>query len=205
MAAQELIVTDFLVLRKIPYQDSRTIFSGISPEYGKLSVMMRTRTSATNRDYRNGDIFQLWNLTYRPTNAEIVTVSRWEITQDFTSLATNYHTFEAACWLSKFILTNTVAGAPMPQLYRAIYVAMLRVQENRIPPTAILTGVGLTFLRVGGWMTPQTMPATEASQCELLLRMANGGDTPALTIENWQELWQWTLQHLAAADCDIQI
>ena len=80
---------------------------------------------------------------------------------------------------------------------------MVRLAEKRIPPEAVLVGVGLAMLREGGWLAPKYMNPDEAPRCELLLRMAAGGDTPALTENNWKELWQWTLARLAAAEFDI--
>lgn len=203
MQQQDPVVTEFLILRKIPYQDSRTIFSGISPEYGKLTVMLRLPPGGSRRNYRHGDIFQQWSIAFRPGNAEIVTPARWELLREFSALATDSRRFEAACWLSRFVLANSVAGAPAPELFRALYVAMVRLAEKRIPPEAVLVGVGLAMLREGGWLAPKYMNPDEAPRCELLLRMAAGGDTPALTENNWKELWQWTLARLAAAEFDI--
>ena len=202
---REPVVTEILILRKTPYQDSRTIFSGISPQYGRVTAMLRIPQGGSRSNYRHGDIFQQWSMTFNQNSAEVVTCSRWELLREFSAVAARPDAFEAACWMARFVLTNTVAGAPLPELYRAVYVALTRLAEGRIPPEAVLTGVGLTYLREGGWLAPEYMSPDEAPRCELLLRMAAGGDTPALTADNWKELWQWTLARLAAADCDIAV
>ncbi len=192
--------TDFLILRKIPYQDSGLILSGISPTQGQMSFFLR-QSAARRRSYQFLDLFQLVSGNWRRSSGDLCYWSNVDLVEDFSGVARSTSAFEAACWLSQFTLSNTVQQMPIPRIFRALRVALTRLIAGRPTVDGVLTGFGLTFLEESGWLSFPESEKTQAAQCQLLLQMAAGGDFPALTNENWQALWNWTRNQLLNADC----
>ena len=193
--------TDFLALRKTPYQDHAVIVAGVSPELGRMSFFVRLPASTSRRSYAHLDIFQLVHLDYRQSSAELCYASDIELVSDYCGVAVNQASFGAACWISQFTLANLLPHIAMPQYFTALRVAFIRLMGGRPCPHAVLTGLGLTYLHEAGWLNATRLSSAEAAQCGLLLRMAQGGDFPGLSTETWEALWEWTRGELARAEC----
>ena len=201
MATPTEQVTDLLVLRKTPYQEHALIVNGVSPTEGQMSFFLRQPSSISRRNYRFFDLFQEVNVTYRRSSGELCYSQRAEVTADHAGVAQVPEAFQAACWISGFALGNVLPHLAMPRFYRALQVAFIRLVNRRPLPEGVLTGVGLTYLAEAGVLNLEVMDLTARAQCELLLRMAEGGDFPGLADDNWKDLWQWTRQQLLAAEC----
>ena len=194
-------VTELLVLRKTPYQDHALIINGISPTEGQMSFFLRQPSTISRRSYRFFDLFQEVNVAYRRSSGELCYSQRAEVTADYAGVAQSPEAFQAACWLSGFALANVLPHLAMPRFYRAVQVALVRLVNGRPLPEGVLTGLGLAYLEEAGVLNLEGRPASERAQCELLLRMAAGGDFPGLPDDNWRDLWQWTRRQLQAAEC----
>ena len=193
--------TEFLALRRTPYQEHAMIVAGISPEQGRMSFFLRRPPSASRKSYSYLDAYQLVRLDYRQSSSELCYASNIELVADYCGVAASLESFEAAGWISRFSLANLLPRITMPQYFTALRVAFIRLMGGRPCPSAVLTGLGLTYLREAGWLDTARLSSAEAAQCELLLAMAQGGDFPGLTPENWNALWEWTRGELARAEC----
>lgn len=193
--------TDLLILRKTPYMENGEIISGISPEYGRMSFFVRIPSERSRRRQGILDIFQEAHIEYRSTSREMPFGQNYSVIGDYTGVARSISGFENACVLSRFALTNMLPQVPLPACYNAIRVALVRLQDAKVIPAGVLTGVGLTFLNESGLLSPMDMTPREAAQCQILLTMASGGDVPALEVGVWSALWDWTRSRLLAAEC----
>jgi recombinational DNA repair protein (RecF pathway) len=194
--------TDFLILRLTPYQEHSVILGGISPQFGRMSFFVR-RSTGTRRNYSCIDLFRLVNISWHRSNGELNYASEIIEISNYGAIATKPQAYMAACDLARFAMANVLVNSAMPHFFNAMRVAFIRLIESSLPADAIRTCVGLVFLNEGGWLSSHTLDSASAAQCELLLRMADGGDIPALTPENWTQLWNWTQSLLLAADCIV--
>lgn len=193
--------TDFLALRKTPYQEHALIVTGVSPDQGRMSFFVRRPSSTSRRAYTHLDLFQLVHLDYRQSASELCYANNIELVADYCGVAVKQDAYRAACWISQFTLANLLPHIAMPQYFTALRVAFIRLTGGRPCPQAVLTGLALTYLSEAGWLDLTRFSATEAAQCALLLQMAQGGDFPGLTQETWDALWEWTRGELARAEC----
>lgn len=193
--------TDLLILRKTPYQENGEIVSGISPEHGRMSFYVRIPSPRSRRHDAPLDIFQEAHIEYRTGRRDMLYGQNASVVGDYTGVARNVNGFENACILSRFALSNMLPQVAMPGTYLALRVALVRLQDAKVIPNGVLTGVGLTFLNESGLLSPVELTPREAAQCQILLTMASGGDIPALESGVWDALWDWTRARLVAADC----
>lgn len=201
---------DLLLLRKTPYLDNGVIFQGVSPILGRMGFFYRL-PSTFARQHRKGtagipDLFQIVQIEYRQNarDDELVNCRRAVVSADYTGVANTVEGYDAACFLARFALANLLPQVPMPNFFQALQVALIRLQSPaRIAPNAVLTGMGLAFLNEAGWLSAVPLSPHDAAQCQLLLKMAAGGDIPALDPEVWAELWNWTRSRLLDAECQL--
>ena len=190
-----------LVLRKIPYQGSSLIVSGLSPELGQMGFFIRMPGPKSKKVFACFDLFRLLRVNYRKGKGELFYCEEAECLADFSALASSYENFQAACWMAKFALANVLPGLSHPRFFRAMLVALQRLSLHQQSPAAILTGLCLTWLEEAGCLNVTALSAAEMAQCQLLLQMAAGGDMPVLAEDNWQQLWLWSYTQLRQCEC----
>lgn len=198
---KELGESQFLVLQKTPYQGSSLIVSGLSPTLGQMAFFVRLPSQKSKKVFAYFDLFRLLRVNYRKGKGELFFCEEGECISDFSMLASSYENFQAACWMAKFALANVLPGISQPRFFRGMLVALQRLSLQQQSPAAILTGFALTWLEEAGCFDSTTLSSAEMAQCKILLQMAAGGDMPALTEDNWQQLWLWSYAQLKQCEC----
>ena len=195
----EPIETDFIALRKVPYTDNAIILSGLSPEHGRLSFMVRGATK--RRDFPLLDIFRLLHVEFVPGRESLSKIVSADLVEDFSRLAGDYDAYEAASWMASFSLMNVMPMLPHPLYANAVEVALRRLANGTHSPDAVRTCVAVAFLFEEGWLG-RAMKSEQASrQCRELLEMAAGEPGPSLTPASWRRQLEWSLSLLQANEC----
>lgn len=198
---RETYRTDFLVLRKTPHLGSNLIVSGISPEYGRLAFYLKHAAGGDKHHFQQFDAFRLLSLEFtRGKNSDFCRCVEAELSADYTEVAKDYAYFQTACWLAQFCLANILDDDARPLTFTAACVALNRLAAKTQTPAAVLTGFSLNYLMESGWLNVSSLTAREQAQCRILITMGAGGDMPALTPENWEQLWAWTHGQLRRAE-----
>ncbi len=193
--------SQFLVLRKTPYQGSSLIVSGLSPELGQMGFFIRMPGQKSKKNFSYFDLFRLLRVNYRKGKGDLFYCEEAECLADFSALACSYENFRAACWMAKFALANVLPGLSHPRFFRGMLVALQRLSLHQQGPAAVLTGLCLTWLEEAGCLNSTALSAAEMAQCQLLLQMAAGSDMPVLEEDNWQQLWLWSYTQLRQCEC----
>ena len=196
---QELLETDFIVLRKTQYGDSKLIVNGLTPT-GRLSFIVY---GAIGSGKRGGLVFELFrhlHVSYAETDRELQKCKDAEILADYSSLVRDFDSYSAACWLSQFSLANMPSGLDCQCFFESIRIGLERLANQTTLPAAIVTGIVLVYLREGGWLSDYEDSPQSARQIQILLDMALGGDIPRLAKDNWEALHKWTLDLLSLND-----
>ena len=106
--------TDFLILRKTPYQDTAVILNGISPERGRLAFFVRLPSQRGKNKGGFLDIFQVAHMEFRQSDNDIFRGKSAGLVADYTGVASSRHGYEPACRLARFALANAHPQVPMP-------------------------------------------------------------------------------------------
>ncbi len=183
--------TQFLVLRKTPYNDRTVIIGGLSPELGILTLKMPAPSLHPVKARPFFDLFQILQVDFLP-HGEWGKCRKFIPLQDFQGIALRRPCFEAACFLARLTMENIFPQMPMPAFYQALVVGLQRLAQDPLPPEAILTGAGLTLLNESGLLSSVTLSQRETAQCQILLQMAAGAPPPTISSPVWTDLWQWT-------------
>lgn len=197
--------TEFLVLRKTPFDDSSFLVAGVSPQEGRMTLRMGAPTARTRARAGGGcDLFQLLQVEYSQ-KGDIGSARQSTILRDFSAVALHRDSFEAACFLARFTLENLL-HLPMPAYTQALLVALERLAHpvEGLPPEGVLVPAALAYLNENGVLSPVDLTPREAAQCQMLLEMASGAGEPLpLSPQVWKALWQWTWGRLLEAEAKV--
>ncbi len=112
--------TSFIVLKKEPYQDSHWLLYGISPDYGRVSILLYNGRKADKNHFPQADLFQEFDVNFeRKENSDLFTAKELELRTDFSSIGENLLNFKFAGKIAKFLLAHTESELPFPFTYDA--------------------------------------------------------------------------------------
>ena len=199
----ETVETDFIALRKIPYNDHAMIFSGISPDYGRIGFMVPGAQAGLRRAFPDLELFRLLHLEFAFGNGELGHIKTVELLESFDALTANYPRYEAANWISAFCSLNLMPMIPHPHFANAVEVGLRRLASGELPPEAILTGIALSFVFEEGWLSSSIQTEAASRQCRLILEMAAGNPAPQLSDESWRQQFDWSRNLLLYHECRL--
>ncbi len=195
--------TDFIALRKIPYNEHSMIFSGISPEYGRIGFIVQGAQGGYKRAFPELELFRLVHLQFTMGSGELYHIKTVELLESFDELSKSYPRYEAANWIAVFCALNLMPMLPHPHFANAVEVALRRLAKEELLPEAILTGVSIAFIFEEGWLANAVQTKEASEQCRILLEMAAGNPPPVLSDESWRQQFDWCRQLLLYNDCRL--
>ena len=203
-AAAPIQETELLVLRKTQYSERALIFEGVSPEYGRLGLMVHGGAGGIGRAFPELEVFRMVRLSFRQGRGQLSQVVEiQELLEDFGGVSGNYASFQAASWLASFSLLNIMPMLGHPHFQNALTVAFRRLASGELMPEAVLTGACLAFVFEEGWLSSVMQDEEAASRCRRLLEMGAGLEPPLLSEDCWRAQFQWVHGMLLANECRL--
>lgn len=112
--------TSFIVLKKEPYQDAHWLLYGISPDFGRMSLILYNGRKADKNNFPQADLFQEFDVAFdRRENSDLFTARELDLRTDLRSIADNMLNFKFAGKIAKFLLAHTECDLPFPFTYDA--------------------------------------------------------------------------------------
>ena len=114
-----IVSSQFIVLAKTPYRESALLLNGISPDYGKLSLVLH---GALKSDGGKGaaDLFRELEVEFKEEDkTTLYTAGSVELTTSFDALAERSRPFLMAGRIASFLIKNLPVGVPQPYTYDA--------------------------------------------------------------------------------------
>ncbi|MBR7127659.1 MAG: recombination protein O N-terminal domain-containing protein [Lentisphaeria bacterium] len=87
--------TSIIIFSKKPYQESDLIVNGITPDYGRISLLLHRGLKIAEKKFPSCDIFQEFDIMFddRAGNSNIFKPTEFELATDFSSIAENAKKF----------------------------------------------------------------------------------------------------------------
>lgn len=112
--------TSFIVLKKEPYQDAHLLLYGISPDFGRMSLLVYNGRKADKNHFPQADLFQEFDVAFeKKDNSDLFTVKELDLRTDFSTIAENLLNFKFAGKIAQFLLAHTESDLPFPFTYDA--------------------------------------------------------------------------------------
>ncbi len=186
---KELI--QYIILRKIPYQETSLILAGISSNYGRIDLLVRGAKKIGSKSLPAIDLFREIEVSINPKKEGLQPIYSAELISNFDNIAMNKNSYIDACEISKFILRNSHPGIPSPIAYKSVKTALQGLSnsgEVRYSPL-----VKLAILEEHGVLPD--LPSNKQNESKLLQQLlaASKGDAnlPNISSEYMIEIEKW--------------
>jgi len=204
---QQILTTQFLVLRKTPYQETSMVVAGLSPDHGQLHFLVRGARRVGKKQFPLVDLFRVLDVQFVPGRGDLYKWRSAELARDLGAVARNPQTFETTGWLAKLALANSAGHVPHPLFYASLVTGLARLAEaasGLVPLDAAISsarvGASLILLAESGELPHFDDPEQERRR-RLLLRMAVGrAESPRMPEGVWERLDEWAVGLLKDAD-----
>ncbi len=121
----DVIETEFIVLKKLPYKETSLIIHGLSPEFGRLDLMARGALKNSSGKFPVIDLFQELKVEFKNSkNSSLHTIYEAELIKEHSAIALDLDCFVGGMKISTLILKNSHPGIPAPLTYAALINAI---------------------------------------------------------------------------------
>ncbi len=125
-----LLSTQYLILRRTPYRESDWIVCGLSPDVGKLSLVLPGARKAGDGKCPEADIFREFEAEYSISDgSELGTARNLELIADASNIAEDPDAFQFAGALAAFALANSAPDLAAPLSYDVLRNILLNFAE----------------------------------------------------------------------------
>lgn len=192
-----MIQTEFLILRKTPYQESSLVVAGLSPDQGQIHFLVRGARRLGARSFPMVDLFRVLSVEFNQRGTGLQSWRSPELRSDYGRLVRDPQCTQAAGRLARFCLANVAEGLPHPQFFQAAIVAFQRLaraaEGRRDAAQAIHAAhlVPLVLLDESGELPHWDDEATARRRALLLEMLSGRRDIPALRTGEWEALEEW--------------
>ena len=123
-----IVTTPLIVLDKHPCRETALVLRGISPDYGKISLMLHRAESA---DGVAADKFRELEVEFKDdVKQEIYTADRAETLSAFEGIADTVKTFAMAEKIAHFLLKNLPQNLPQPYTYDTLRSVLSQLADH---------------------------------------------------------------------------
>ncbi len=160
--------SNFIVLKKAPYQESSLIITTISPEYGKLSFVVKGARRITKTKQPIVDLFRELTIEFKESKNELHTPINIELISNFDKIAFKPKTFLDFLKLNNFLLKNTYSHIQYPKTYSALRTLLVKASNTNFSPfeTSLFK---LVFLFENGFL-PDFFEEEKENQQQIFLQ-----------------------------------
>lgn len=124
-----MLRTDYIILRKVPFQESSFVVSGISPDYGRLDFLLKGVRGTGARKFPCIGLFRVLGVEFREnrTSSSLLYMSSYELKRDFDRIACYPENYIRLCGWIQFLLKHTRPMLELHQTYRSFLLALSRL------------------------------------------------------------------------------
>lgn len=120
--------SQLIVLAKSPYRESALLLNGISPDYGRLSLVLHGAQKSSDGKLPAADLYRELDVEFKEEEkSSLYTATTVEVIAAFDAIADDTKAFLMAGRISSFLLKNLAPGVPQPYTYDALRSILFRL------------------------------------------------------------------------------
>ena len=192
-----MIKTRFIILRKTPYQDSGLILAGISPEAGRVDLMVKGARSIGAKKFPVCELFRELQIQFKEPSggSNLASPKSLEALSSFDGVASKPESYLKACEQAAFFLKHSRPMLEAQASYTAFRCMLMRLSEGATPIHIAAALAKLAFLHEAGLLpdklSDDSRAGRESNLLAELLAAACEGPLPKLSEGYWQRLADW--------------
>jgi len=124
--------TDYIILRKVPFQESSLVVSGLSPEYGRLDFLLKGARGSGAKKFPFAGLFRELSVEFRenPSGTGLLYMKSQEPKCSFDSIAQYPENYIRICSWVQFLLKHTRPMLAVERTYAALRLALARLSSG---------------------------------------------------------------------------
>lgn len=146
-----LLQTDYIILRKILFQESSLVVSGLSPDYGRLDFLLKGARGSGSKKFPYAGLFRELVIEFRENSSDsgLFYLRSHEPKNNFDAIANHPELYIKLCEYIQFLLKHTRPMLELPLTYEALATLLRRLSGNSGSEFQ-LAAAELVFLRESG-------------------------------------------------------
>ena len=189
-----LLRTDYIILRKVPFQESSLVVSGLSPDFGRLDFLLKGARGSGAKKFPYAGLFRELTVEFRenPSGAGLLYLKSHEPKSNFDRIAEQPENYLRICGWVQFLLKHTRPMLELRQTYDALRLVLSRLCTPEGGEFE-LAAAELVFLRESGFVPESPEDPRRAAALEKLLDYAlvPTAEVPAFAPEYRTRLIEW--------------
>lgn len=193
----QLVRTEFIVLRKTAYQESSLIVSGLSPDVGKIDFILKGARRISKNSFPEVDYFRVFLVSFYDKSKKLIPPVTLELLKTHDALANLPEKFTEAFKIVPFLMRNKHYGVSCPVLYKSLLRYIDSSLKNKQYPRFFIK---LAYLYENGLLPEELAHSREDQKRNknflslLIKHIINDKEFPTLTenyclkLEKWIEL-----------------
>ena len=179
-----LVRTDYIILRKVPFQESSLVVSGLSPDCGRLDFLLKGARGSGAKKFPYAGLFRELAVEFREnrTGGGLLYLKSHEPKNNFDAIANRPDNYLLICRWVQFLLKHTRPMLELPQTYAALKLALGRLSEVS-DGTFPLAAAELVFLHESGFV-PE-VPAGDSRRAGALQGLLRYALDPAIPMPDF--------------------
>ena len=188
--------SQLIVLAKSPYRESALLLNGISPDYGRLSLVMHGALKSSDGKMPEADLYRELEVEFKEEDkSTLYTVTTAEVIAAFDGIADHTRSFLMAGKISTFLLKNLAPGVPQPYTYDALRSILARLAAGEgqgnwtLEQCAVV--IKTTFLYENGLLPEGTSARQQDFLENLVAAGIDNSGLPECAAGYWTKLNGW--------------
>ncbi|MBQ9788852.1 MAG: recombination protein O N-terminal domain-containing protein [Lentisphaeria bacterium] len=190
--------TSIIIFSKKPYQESDLIVNGITPDYGRISLLLHRGLKIAEKKFPSCDIFQEFDIMFddRAGNSNIFKPTEFELATDFSSIAENAKNFKFIGKIGSFLMKNVQESLPAPFLYDTLRNVMIQLiigdeTDGKWSLVQCAVAIKMVFLYENGLLPSEGTPEQQEIIENIISSAIEGTLLPELPQQYYTSLNQW--------------
>ncbi|HJO95185.1 MAG TPA: recombination protein O N-terminal domain-containing protein [Victivallales bacterium] len=200
------VLTEVIILRKIPYSETSLIINSLSPEYGRLDFIIKGARRISKKSFPEIDIFRKLKIEFKEIamSKNLISPLSFDLIEDNDRIAGYPEAISRIYKIISFILKNIHAGVSCRFVYDAFDNMLCKTSEGKEYPFFLIK---LIYLYENG-LLPNELSVSDKDNknkkiLNLLINSAIGKiDTLKLPDEYVQSLNKWVNNLCLANDLE---
>ncbi len=190
--------SSIIIFSKKTYQEADLIVNGITPDYGKVSLLLHRGMKISDKNYPFCDIFQEFDVMFddQSGKSNIYKPTEFELATDFSFIAENPKNFKFIGKIGSFLMKNVQENLPAPFLFDTLRNVMIQLiiadgTEGKWSLTQCAVAIKMVFLYENG-LLPNEGTAQQLDIIENIISSSIEGTLlPELPQEYYSQLNTW--------------
>lgn len=153
MTTSTLESTQYILLKKTPFQESGWVVSGISPQFGRIDFLSKGTRSIGKKKFPIIGLFREYTVSFRFSknqDGQLAFLSSLELNAIHDSIANNLQSYLHTCELASFLLRIIPPMCEIPMIWKAFSSMLVRMERQDTPPSICTTMFLLVFAQEQG-------------------------------------------------------